>query len=640
MDAEVKPPETPSSPEKPKSPGFWESRVWLLPLAALAVGHGWLTAGLFGQDQPWEALSDDRPIIAGWHARHLYHGYLGARAFRENYEVLAYDPSFAAGYPKTPWFDAGSKPAELFLAISGSEFKPAAYKWGLGCCIALVPLLLAMAACSAGLSHGGTFLSALLGCLLFWSDFGRSRLLAGDIDLLFASCLGVLTCAQLLAYHETPGIGTWLGLALVIALLCFIQPLVLVTLAPAFLFYYFGAGLQHRLMWHLGLAWAVVLGIGSNWLWLRAAVRFWWIQADVPSESAANPMSLQSLLDTVLTSPLFQDALHRGLALTVLGASVLGLLALKQTLAPRTIGAALVGCLALALFGNGWEPLQRVDPERFIFTALLLGAIPAVQALVSAFQLMSRLTGSTLRGGGICFVLLLAAGVALNEPLYQLGEHCLRMEALPLGLRAETRQALNAVQNQTTASARILWEETEDTDRWSPLLPVLTERSYVGGLGAGACIEHAAVRLAHGQLAGRALGDWSDADLADFCKRYNIGWIVSRTPAVATHFAKCALVKSTAPLPDGATLHTLNRPHSFFVSGQGRVLQCDSHTLALADVVPVDGHVVLSFHYQPGMLASTDRVRVEKEPQLYDAIPFVRLRVPGPISRLTLYWGE
>jgi hypothetical protein len=427
---------------------------------------------------------------------------------------------------------------------------------------------------------------------------------------------------------------------LVLALLCFIQPLILITLSPAFLLYYFGGGQRHRLIWHFGLAWALVIGIGSNWLWLKAASRFWWIQTETPIESVTTPTSLQSFLDMVLASPLFHDALHRGLALTILGAGVLGLLVLKQTLAPRTIGAAMVGHLVLALFGSGWEPLQRIEPARFVFTSLLLGTIPAVQALMSAFQVMSRLTGSTLRGGGICCVLLLSAGVALNEPLQQLGERCIRMEALPLGLSAETQKSVEALRGQTTPQARILWEETDETDQWSPLLPSLTDSSYVGGLGSAALIEHAVVRLRYGHLAGRPIAEWSDTDLTGFCRRYNIGWIVTRTAPSTTRFAAFAGANTSTSLPDGATLHTLQRQHSFFMLGQGRVLQCDNRTLALADVSPVDGHVVLSFHYHPGIQTSTDRVRVEKEPQLDDSIPFIRLRVPGPMSRLTLYWRE
>src|SRR5713226_5171478 len=100
-------------------------------LFGLLAWQGWMTLSLFGTENPWTGLLDERPIISGRHPLHLYHGYLGARAFRERGTLCCYDPAFQAGYPKTPVFDSGSRPAELFLTLAGSEYRPAAYKIGL-----------------------------------------------------------------------------------------------------------------------------------------------------------------------------------------------------------------------------------------------------------------------------------------------------------------------------------------------------------------------------------------------------------------------------------------------------------------------------------------------------------------------------
>jgi hypothetical protein len=37
---------------------------------------------------------------------------------------------------------------------------------------------------------------------------------------------------------------------------------------------------------------------------------------------------------------------------------------------------------------------------------------------------------------------------------------------------------------------------------------------------------------------------------------------------------------------------------------------------------------------------SPSDVRVERHPDPDDPIPFLRLRLPGPVLRLTLTWGE
>ena len=69
------------------------------------------------------------------------------------------------------------------------------------------------------------------------------------------------------------------------------------------------------------------------------------------------------------------------------------------------------------------------------------------------------------------------------------------------------------------------------------------------------------------------------------------------------------------------------------------MLHADSKRIALADVVPnANGEAVLCLHYEAGMQVSPSRVLLEKEIDPHDPIPFVRLRLPGPVVRVTLTW--
>src|SRR5438874_68720 len=106
--------------ERSDSRGGLTPWLWSLALLALVAWHGWKTLHLF----------DDQPVLSGKHPLHLYHGYLGSRAFRATHRLMCYDPAFQSGYPKTPVFDSGSRPAELCLTVAGG-YDPAAYKIGL-----------------------------------------------------------------------------------------------------------------------------------------------------------------------------------------------------------------------------------------------------------------------------------------------------------------------------------------------------------------------------------------------------------------------------------------------------------------------------------------------------------------------------
>src|SRR5207302_8458974 len=71
-------------------------------------------------------------------------------------------------------------------------------------------------------------------------------------------------------------------------------------------------------------------------------------------------------------------------------------------------------------------------------------------------------------------------------------------QPLQIGLGQEQRALLEAVESQTTPDARILWEDRPGTrlsSRWTALLPVLTDRAYVGGLDPDAAVEHTATGL-------------------------------------------------------------------------------------------------------------------------------------------------
>src|SRR3954447_10198891 len=95
--------------------GFRRRPLWLVPLVALLVAQAATTLTLFDPDCSTRSLRDERPILNGAHPLHLYHGLLGSRSWREGGFGACYVPAFQAGYPKTPVFDSGSRPGELFL---------------------------------------------------------------------------------------------------------------------------------------------------------------------------------------------------------------------------------------------------------------------------------------------------------------------------------------------------------------------------------------------------------------------------------------------------------------------------------------------------------------------------------------------
>ena len=201
-------------PNEPPAEGFRQQPAWLVAAALVLIAQAGLALSLFGSSRSWTAVTDERPILSGQHPLHLYHGTLGARAFRASRTATCYDPAFQAGYPKTPVFDGGSRPAELFALIGGPGYNPAAYKLGVFFFVLMVPMAFIAAARGAGLPAGAAVLAGCLGMLVGWSPAVRHMLDDGQLDFLAAGLAAVVFVPWLGRYARMPGVESWLVLAL------------------------------------------------------------------------------------------------------------------------------------------------------------------------------------------------------------------------------------------------------------------------------------------------------------------------------------------------------------------------------------------------------------------------------------------
>jgi hypothetical protein len=636
---------TPPAPVAPRSPG--RHPAWLLALLAVLAWQAWMTLGLFGAP-PWSRLTDDEPVVSGRHPLHLYHGFLGARAWCERGVLSCYDPAFHAGYPKTPVFDSGSRPAELALALAGARFSPAAYKVAhAGLCL-LVPLLLFLAARGVGLSRGASVLAVALGLLVWWGHAGREAVEAGDFDLLLAALLALAQAGMLVRYHHHPcplsllavvltGLGGW-----------FAHPLLLALLLPLFGVYYFTAGARHRLVWHAPLFLGLLAAVGANYFWLADWVGYWWIRIpprlDVPTPV---PGSID-LARTFWEAPLWGAGLDRALACALLLAAAAGVVLAHlsgKRAAARLLGATTFLFLALALAGAAWGGLGRLGACQLLTPALLYAALPAAYALAVFLDRLRRWGRTAATPALLAAAVPGAVWLAAPEQAALWADRLQRPVPLEIGLGEERQALARAVAGQTDDRARVLWEDRRaprGASRWTALLPVLTGRSFVGGLDSEASIEHATTGLLDGRLAGRPLADWSDADLGDYCRRYNIGWVVCFSEEAEARFGRWRVAGQGRELPAGGRLFALARRPSYALAGAVRWQSGDARRILLADAVPAagdgEGQVVLSLHYQAGMRVSPARVRLEQAVDVHDAIPFVRLRMDEPVGRIMITW--
>src|SRR5262249_34103698 len=161
--------------------------------------------------------------------------------------------------------------------------------------------------------------------------------------------------------------------------------------------------------------------------------------------------------------------------------------------------------------------------------------VPCAGAFADVAWLLGRLTRHPLRGAVLLLTGLVAAGFWLRDDAATLARQARQARPLQVGFTRDQQALIRTIRTATKPDARVLWEERpgHPTPGWTALLPLHAERSFLGGLDPELGVDHAHARLTSTHLAGRPLADWADAELADFCERYNVGFVVCWSAAAA-----------------------------------------------------------------------------------------------------------
>jgi hypothetical protein len=617
--------------------------AFLFAFAGIVAAQGLLAVASLGGR---EAVFDGQPVITGRHPLHLVHGSLGARTVRELGTTSCYDPSFQAGYMKTPVFDGGSRPAEFVLFFAslalGRDESPslageaAAYKVGLVLAGLIAPFVFAGSARGAGATGAGTLAAAALGSLMWWTPPCRGLLHDGDVDLLLAGLCVVASVGGLAAYHRRPGPGSWFVLAGFAVAGWYSHPVVWAGFAPVAAAFYLSHAPRHGLAWHLGYFGAGIMGLIANVWWLADWARYWWLRRPTPEALASLP-SAEDVAAANGWSNLF-DTSALGWPLVLAGG--LGAFVMVRTKA-RTAGWLILGSIAytilLARLGQLWPTLAAVRADR----AALLAAGLAI--LSFAHSLGAGL--ARVRGGFVLSLALPVGPMAVAASSFAIPGVPLDRTPLARGLTPDRAALVSLLRDRTRPSARIFWEPPADATRpgwnWTSLLPTLTDRSFLGGLDAGTTIDAMTCPV-------RGRVDFATADpaqcvrdLTAIAERLNVGWVVCR----AQDSDKWRALPGTAEWgrgrdgDDDIVLFRLDRNHSYVSKGAGNLERADRRKLVFTDLRPdANGTASLSFHEVPGLRVHPPTVRLESELDPFDPTPTIRLRLPGPVTRVTITW--
>lgn len=667
---------------EPRRPVSWPL---IAAIVTLLVLHAWQSFRLF----PSASLLLDReaPVLMVDHALHLYHGALGSRFLLRHGTTWGYDPAFMAGYPETPVWDSSSNLSILFQALAGGGYHPRAYKLGLLLCGILILPLITMSGRVLGAAPGALFWTGLLAWAYFWAALPLSLWLSGLFSFVTASALMILLLGLLARLHRAPGWPIGVAVA-VVGIVGFWSHVTAPIIAVGGLVGYLIATWRaHGYRWYLALGGTAVATIVANLTWL---VPLWSFR----SLRTGTGFFLTS--DSVWYFPQYLafDPVDGRLSLLILLLGLAGLVIWARTgrsVEAWTFAGAAAFLTVLTAAGSLWGPTRVLEPLRFRLPLVLLLALPAGSTVNGAIRSIHGACGRGRRGvAAVVATLGLAAAavvVLLPETARTAAANLSERRSFVVGFRREMTALVDWLRTETDLSARILfedqlrlleWTDPEST-HWTPLLPVMLEpetRQFVGGLYHAAFIQHhEAVSFGDYHLAGRPLTDWSPSELESFFETYNIGWAVAWSPVARFILDRIPGARRVGTLPRYATpgrivpaaepqwnaiakraggeianryvsegaqsyaLYRLDRPHQYALSGSVRFLDARPNRLELRDLRPgPGGDCVLSLHWLDTW-HSEPRAPLAPMPVLRDPVPFVSIRLPGPVDRLVLENG-
>ncbi len=659
-------------------------RGWAWVLLAIVFGvHSFQAVRLF--PSLGSIMDPGSPVIVVDHAIHEYHGGLGARFFREAGTTWGYDPFFMAGYPETPVWDSSSNPSILFDLIGGGGgYRP--YKVGLLVASILTLAGVAGGAWAAGLGAWEVAAAAGLAWLVFWVGFPialwRSGLFAfvsasGGVALLLGLCVG---------FDRRPSRVGWSALAATGAGLFFLHVTTPILAIGGLLAFTLTVAQRHGRRWHAAVLGAAMVAVLANLPWLATLWRFRGIRT-------GSGLFMTTDSAWYLVGYFSETSVEGRTALVLLVLGTAGLVAWCFTGrggAAAAFGGSIVVLIALTGLGSLWEPTRTLEPLRFRVAFGFLLAIPAGSSVVGLSGWLSRSAGGGWRGAiaaGLAWSASLGGWMVAEWPYFRataltVAEH----RPLVVGLKPEMTRLVEWIRANTDGSARILFEDQlrllEATDpesvHWTPLLPALLrpdDRMFIGGLYQTAFIRHHRM-AAFGdfQLGDRPIDEWTSAGVKRYSEIYNVGWVVCWSPLSRFWFDRFEPAHRVATLPRYSSpgrpastnkheieamtraagpgvarramiegerayaIYRIDRPHSYFLKGKGRIVAFAPNRVELADVEPEGGAIVLALHWLDTWRTDPP-LTLRPEPVTPDPVDFLRIELPGPTPRIVLFNG-
>ena len=585
---------------------------------------------------------DQHPIYTDDYSLHyadaLYKGaYLKASGM-----PFGYNPGVRAGTACNAVFTVDNYGWALFVNLLSFIPPGLAFKLYFLLTLLGIPLILYRSALNFGLERRQAVLCSVLGTLFLHVSVCVDFLYWGTVSYILSCYLCLLTVSFFFRFMRSGGVSNiiWTTVLFAVGLWCHVFSMlhVAVPLAVCYL-----GGLRSSSPRQHGLTFlCLALVFLLNSIWLVPCLIF---LPDVVNNSSHLffPYTTTSLFEPLNTYLFFDIKFNQymnipfpksgfvDLLLMATGAlGMLGWVGQKESLKALLFAVTVVCFFMLAYYGSFWDFTATLTPLRFVIYMNICLCVPAAAGLTRMYDALLRDRSRTIRTGALAAAGYLVVTL-LATPYYHLfvKEDFQLLTRLPQPV-GELTEWICA---NTNPGGRILIENSdfESCHQYYGthvpyLLPLMTNREYIGNYAYYATSPDAFTSFNCGYLFRRRIGDYAPDDLRPYMDVYNIKWIIAWSDEARRFFEAAPQHYRFRVRVDKFFVYEVDRDGTFFLRGRGRV-EAGPDRIVLSDLQPDDGVVVLSYHWMR-YLRADPAAELEQTFFLNDPVGFILLRNP------------
>ena len=613
----------------------------LIAIVTIFLVHAIGLLSLF--DVPAGVYNLDPVIEQDW-GLHFHHLKSLEAFWREDMSSWGYNPLFMAGYPSNTIQDLSIKLFEfLALAFSLIALRPIQwFKMTALIAMAAVPWLMYFSArnlfAREQIRNTAAVAAALLGTIYWWNSLPREMFFYGMIGYstaAYASILGVSLFYRL-AQQQTSRGAVHLGWVLfaITVLPLHVQSLI-IFLPCSLVFLIARPKLIHRplVLWIVG---AATMSLVVNLVWIIPAFTHrgddvsQTIVEQLPLFFSSDPLTL--VKDYLAPNNYWsfrQSFWEKGFRLTLLILGTTGTVKMLRG-RDRNLGilllAALISLFLITYFSFLVPSLKASQPMRFKVPFDLFLAIGAAYAI--AAWLMADSAGGRFYPYTVPALLFAATVTFVMNLVHTESQGRLRLRTL---IPPEITEIARWVQQNTPEEARVLFEESGDETGFvydgmylSSLIPHWSGRQLIGGPINLYNDRHDFAEFHSGRLFGRDIQAFTDQEVRNYLRLYNIGAVVAFYPASLKRLRSIPGLVTLDRRVGPVHLMRVNQPPDWFLQGEGQVI---AKLNRLEVSTRGANEVVLKYHWLDGLVSNPPSTIIPVK--MYDdPIPFIRLVDP------------